>query len=118
MQQTLMELEQAAKQQNEEMQQMDFELRQAENGLAELKRERAQRLDEARQAAAARAAVTEKSQPGPGWGVLVKCVALILLVLLLAEVLLRYYDTCADRLHAYLLELDHSSHHHLYDRPT
>ena len=105
-----MELEQAAKQQNEEMQQMDFELRQAENGLAELKRERAQRLDEA--------AMTEKSQPGPGWGVLVKCVALILLVLLVAEVLLRYYDTCADSLHAYLLELDHSSHHHLYDRPT
>jgi cytochrome c-type biogenesis protein CcmH/NrfG len=112
-----MELEQAAKQQNEEMQQMDLELRQTENGLAELKRERAQRLDEARQAAAARAAVTEKSQAGPGWGVLVKCVALILFVLLVAEVLLRYYDTCADSLHAYLLELDHS-HHHLSGRPS
>jgi hypothetical protein len=110
----LKELDRAAKQQNESMELVEADLRAAETDLADLKRERALKLAGKQKASTASDAAKRRS--ALGWGVLLKCVALAIFILLVAEILFRYYDICWDSLYDYLLE--HADYRHINGRPT
>lgn len=98
LQQMLVELEQASKRQNEELHEVDEQIRLLEQELDDLRRERAENQISETKVTSSK----DDSAITPLW-VLLKCSIIVLAVVFFAELLLRYSDSCWDSFRLYAI---------------